>query len=499
MTDEAVAPGFQAAFASLGRAISLAPDWDGKRLAWRNGLHEALTNWHGIDRTTIVDECYLIAEAKGLTDQYSTDEIQRDIADEVEQAEQQPAQPTGNGKGYHGPDAEAEIVPPSEPKRATPYDAPDPASIPKRAWLHGGHYIRQAATATVAPGGFGKTTLTLYEAVNMVAAGLSVWYLSGEDPKVEIDRRIAAHCQHHGIELAQLPGRLFVDDRSTFNLFIGKSPRAAFVTFDEASLTQFELAIVRDKIDVVMLDPFVSFHAVPENDNGCVDAVVKRLALIAYRTNACVEISHHVRKPFVGQGSITVDDARGGGAIINAVRSGRVINRMTTGEAETAKVDLDQRARYVRLDRGKRNMAPPDKATWFRLVSVVIGNTDNVQALETWDFPALMDGITVDDTEWVRDLVRQHAYRADSRSDDWLGVPVAMRLNLNVNDKEDCKKLNKLFGVWMKNNVFKKQTMRDAKARKDFAFYVGMDAKPERAITAEVVQLFERQAEDDED
>src|SRR5215475_6953700 len=38
-----------------------------------------------------------------------------------------------------------------------------------------------------------------------------------------------------------------------------------------------------------------SFHSVPENDNGSIDAVVKRLALIGYRTNSCIEISHHVR------------------------------------------------------------------------------------------------------------------------------------------------------------------------------------------------------------
>ena len=222
------------------------------------------------------------------------------------------------------------------PRHATPYDAPDPATIPKRAWLHAGHYIRQATTATVGPGGYGKTTLQLYEAIRMVADGLRVWYLSGEDPKVELDRRIAAHCRHHAVHIKDMPGRLFVDDRTTFPFFIAHSKRTAEVSFDEKSLAQFESAIAEAKIDVVLLDPFVSFHSVPENDNGCVDQVVKRVALISYRQNSCIEFSHHVRKPFMGQGAMSVDDSRGGSAIINAVRSGRVINRMTSQEAETA-------------------------------------------------------------------------------------------------------------------------------------------------------------------
>jgi hypothetical protein len=276
-----------------------------------------------------------------------------------------------------------------------------------------------------------------------------------------------------------LPGHLCVDDRSTFPVFIGKSPRPASVLFDEPSLAQFETAINIKRVDVVMLDPFVSFHAVPENDNGCIDAVVKRLALIANRSNACIELSHHVRKPFQGQGTLTVDDSRGGGAIINAVRSGRVINRMSSAEAEHANIDLDQRSSYIRVDRGKRNMAPPDKATWFRIASVLIDNGDNVQALEPWEFPSLAPDITADDTEWVRELVRRQVFRTDARSDRWLGIEVARRLQLDLGDKGDCARINRIIGVWLANGIFKKMEMRDPEIRKMRMFYVGVDANRE--------------------
>jgi hypothetical protein len=479
---------FESGFASWSRILSISANDEVRLQNFRNAALEAVYYvGKGLNKSLAADELFDLAHSHGLADMVGEDVIQQIIADAFE-----PPQPNGNGAAHAYTEAEPppQQEPPKAPpvKHATLYVAPDPASIPMRKWLLGGHYIRQAATATVAPGGFGKTTLTLYEAITMAADGLKVWYLSGEDPRVEIDRRIAAHCQHHGIDLAALPGQLFVDDRQSFNLSIGTSTRPGVVKFNDQSLKMFEAAIGVDELDVVMLDPFISFHGVPENDNNSIDAIIKCLGNVAHRTNTCIEISHHVRKPGQGQfGSLTIDDARGGGAIINAVRSGRVINRMNKEEAEQAKVSEDDRHFYIRVDRGKRNMAPPDKANWMRLISVHLPNGDNVQALEAWEFPALFDGVTVEDTEWVRELVRRQAYRCDSRSQQWLGVEVAQRLSLDANEKADCMRINKIIGVWLANGVFKKMEMRDPDSRQKRMYYVGVDAWEEKAP---VIQLF---------
>ena len=364
------------------------------------------------------------------------------------------------------------------PPSATLYLAPDPATIPKRAWLHGGHYIRDVCTATVAPGGFGKTTLSLFEALSMVKDGLRIWYISGEDPKVEIDRRIAAHCQHHDFHLSECRGQLFVDDKTSFPFYIAKSPRAASVMFDDPSLGSFENAIAADKIDVVVLDPFVSFHAVPENDNGAIDAVCKRLGIIAYRQHCCIEISHHVRKQAPGQTMITVDDTRGGGAIVNAVRSSRVINRMSSAEAERAKVLSDQRSSYIRLDRGKRNMAPPDAANWFRICSVLLPNGDNVQSIEAWEFPKGRR-IEAADTEWIKVVVREKQYRTSSKSPDWLGIPIAERFELDLDQRGDIMFINRAIGGWLKSGVLIKIIDSDASRRKREFYAVGGEQQDE--------------------
>jgi hypothetical protein len=375
------------------------------------------------------------------------------------------------------PDWSPELTAPPS-KRPTPYNAPDPASIPRRAWLHDGHYIREAATTTVAPGGFGKTSLLLHDAICMVAKGLHVWFVSGEDPKDEIDRRIAAHCKHHNIDLSKLPGRLYVDDRTMFSLFIARSPRPASVQFDDQSLAQFAAAIVADKIDVVILDPFVSFHSVPENDNGAIDAVVKRLASIAHINKCCVEISHHVRKPFQGQASITVDDARGGGAIINAVRSGRVINRMSQHEAETAGIADDKRASYLRIDKGKRNMAPPEAASWFRIVGVIIGNDDNVQAIEPWVFPRA-EQPTADDLLWLKATVKNKRYGADPRQTDWLGIAVAEHFGRDRDDKKDLAWIKGTISNWIKDKVIRRvNRLNEQKKERGFYEVVETDSAP---------------------
>jgi hypothetical protein len=463
--------------------LATMQDTDSRLSVFRDATADIIT--HALkgqyQKSTAVDELMDEALVTGLMNDVGQIEIEKIIGDSYTKLEQENAKAKANGKE------------PPPLLMATPYAVPVVAEIPRRAWLYGGHYIRDVATATVAPGGFGKTTLTLYEALVMVLDGLRVWYISGEDPKVEIDRRIAAHCVQHSFNLNLLNGngKLFVDDRATFPFFIAKSPRAASVLFDDKLLFDFEGAIAMDQIDVVMLDPFVSFHSVPENDNGAIDAVCKRLGGIAYRQHCCIEISHHVRKSAPGQISITVDDTRGGGAIVNAVRSSRVINRMSSNEAERAGIESDKRSSYIRLDRGKRNMAPADEANWYHIVSVALSNGDNVQSLLAWDFPKTKN-ITLEDTDWVTNLVRNNpaTYRTSSRSPDWLGVPLAERFELDVGNKSDAIFINKALGGWLKAGVLVKVLASDESRRKR-EFFSTPGSRPPDQPDDNVVPLFD--------
>ena len=80
--------------------------------------------------------------------------------------------------------------PPPKKFSIRPFVPFDLASLPPRQWLYGKHYQRRTVSATIAPGGFGKTTLGMVEAVAMATCRnlleeqptdrLRVWYHNGE-------------------------------------------------------------------------------------------------------------------------------------------------------------------------------------------------------------------------------------------------------------------------------------------------------------------------------
>ena len=91
---------------------------------------------------------------------------------------------------------------------------------PPREWLYDRHYIRGYIGATVAPGGAGKSSLVIVEALAMATGRdllgvkprkrLKVWLWNGEDPLDELQRRIAAACLYYGVGQADIDGFLFV-------------------------------------------------------------------------------------------------------------------------------------------------------------------------------------------------------------------------------------------------------------------------------------------------
>jgi hypothetical protein len=356
-------------------------------------------------------------------------------------------------------------------RRATPYIVPDPAGIPPRAWLHARHYMRGIVSATVAPGGFGKTTLALHEALCMAALGLRVWYISAEDDINEIHRRIAAHLKRHNIRADQINGRLFIDDKISFPLKVARAERN-LIMIDEQAIGQFEQAIAIFSIDVVILDPFVSFHAVNENDTNAMDTVVKRLGEIATRQTCDIELSHHVRKPpSTGAVEITVYDARGAGAIINAVRSCRVLNQMTKVLAEQVGISEKDRSRYIRIDSGKRNMAPPEAAKWMQLENIEIANGDFVQALSEYEYK-IQSTSTEDDSRWLCVVMgEKKAFRVAAQSDQWIGRPMAEHFGRNVTVQGDRVWLQKVIKRWEEQGLIKK-VMKQDDSRKDRPHWV---------------------------
>jgi RecA-family ATPase len=143
-----------------------------------------------------------------------------------------------------------------------------------------------------------------------VPAKMRVWYWNGEDPKEEIERRIAAICLHYGIKPEDIGDRLFIDSGRDTEIKIARDERLGF-SFAVPTVDAIKRTIVENQIDVMIVDPFVSSHAVTENDNTKIDAVAKAWGRIAGETNCAIELSHHTRKGAHGQFEHAVEDARG--------------------------------------------------------------------------------------------------------------------------------------------------------------------------------------------
>jgi RecA-family ATPase len=201
----------------------------------------------------------------------------------------------------------------------------DPSTIPPRPWLYGHHLIRKQVSVTVAPGGVGKSSLTICEALAMAsgrellgdwtASGLKVWIYNLEDTRDELERRIIAAMQHHAVAPEEVNGRLYVDTGRERALSTASQTRDG-IQIIEPEMEALAQEIVAREIDVLVIDPFVSSHQVSENDNGAIDLVAKEWARLADHCNCAIELVHHTRK--TNGEEATTESARGATALLGA-------------------------------------------------------------------------------------------------------------------------------------------------------------------------------------
>lgn len=364
---------------------------------------------------------------------------------------------------------------------ATPWTYVDPRTLPRRQWLYGKHYIRRFVTTTISPGGIGKTSLILAEAISMVTGqailGIPpeeisrVWVWNGEDPTEELHRRVLATCQGHGIEQDQLNG-LFLDSGRTREIIIAeetKSGARICVPIYEAVIR----TILRHKIDVFIVDPFVSSHHVSENDNMAIDLVVKSWARIADITNCSIELVHHAKK--TGGAEVEVEHARGAIALISAARSARTLNGMTEEEEiKAGKGDVSDRRQFFRVDNGKANMAlPPNRSRWYKLESIllpnsdggILNNGDEVGVPTSWTWPNAADSITQADLIEARKIVgTEPVFRESPKSNDWVGHALAALFAVDSSSPSGKARLTAILKVWLGDGSLKVLMAPDSKA-----------------------------------
>jgi hypothetical protein len=370
---------------------------------------------------------------------------------------------------------------------AKPFTLRDPASIEPRRFLYERHYIRKYLGMTASPGGTGKSSLALAEGVAMATHknllgtvsvdALRVLYWNGEDPFDEIERRIAAICKCNEITADHLAGRLFVLSGRDVELCIARMGRGG-VEVVKPTVEALRRFILENHIDVVILDPFVALHAVPENDNGAINTICRQLAMLADEGNCAIELVDHTRKGASGeQGERTVDDARGASSKLAAARSARVLNTMT--KEEGARSGVRDHREYFRVDNGKANLAPAsENSRWYHKVNVPLGNGDDVGVVTPWKWPDLSDGLTPANIRAIQDAIAGGEWRDDIRSGAWAGNAVADALGW---DRDTPAAKNKL-----------KSVLQSVKGDGYLRTKSGLDAKGNRRLFVVIGQSFDQ-------
>ena len=374
-----------------------------------------------------------------------------------------------------------------------PHVFPDEASIERWDFLHDKHLLRKTVSGTAAMGAAGKSSLAVVEALAMasgkellglkVPGQLRVLLINLEDNRNAMDKRIAAAMKHHRLTVEDIGGRLFTKAKGEIVFKIAEQSGAGSIERNDAFIDKLLGIVKSNNIDVISIDPFVSTHAVNENDNSAIRDVIECYDYIAEQGNCAIHLWHHTRK---GNGlGASVDSARGASSFVDACRSVRILETMTTDEGKKQKIANHRR--YFRAFSGKLNFAPPsENSEWYHVKSVPILNGDcdscyvqadggnggdDVGVVERWSLPEAAE-LTPENIDAIKKAVIDGNWRENIRADMWVGKAVGPILGLDpeLNRRDITQIIRKL--------IFEKvlKTIpRKTKDRKDCLFVVPGD------------------------
>ena len=262
----------------------------------------------------------------------------------------------------------------------------DASSLPKREWVLGNRLLKGYITAMFAPGGVSKSMFSLLSAFS-VASGTAytgetlhrqgkVWIINNEDDEPEQLRRLAGIAKHHEIDDGVL---------NSISLSCGYGNPYVTSTVDKdgnvihhPNAEKIITEAKANKVNYIIIDPFISIHQSDENDNNSIQKAVDVLKYIAKEANVAIELVHHTRKAITGKSSEehagSVDAGRGASSLKDACRVVTTLARMSEATADKLLINFKDEGRFlVRLDSGKGNYSgPPESAKWFNQVSVNI-------------------------------------------------------------------------------------------------------------------------------
>lgn len=241
-----------------------------------------------------------------------------------------------------------------------------------------------------APGGAGKSTLAVAEALAMASGEdllhefgkfgaqiqkLNVCYLNLEDDADWSERQFAAAAEFFGID--EIGGKLLIGDRDRCPEFLAAiiDPRSRQILPNEALVESVVQFIEENQIDILVIDPLIATNPLDEADNIAAERVATTYRNIARRTHCHVMLVHHVRKSttYNGRRRLEADDVRGASALLGAARLVRVVNTLDNDSG----VDLENPTRTIEVQTVKNNRGQSGNVVYREKVAVPFFDREN--------------------------------------------------------------------------------------------------------------------------
>jgi hypothetical protein len=354
---------------------------------------------------------------------------------------------------------------------------------PPRGWLLGNSFCRGFVSSLLAGGGTGKTALRTLQVLSFVTGrnltGEYVFFrgraliISLEDNADELNRRVLAACLYHNIPLSELDGLFLTSPGAAAGKLMAQNPKTGAPVVG-ALAAKIEAAITQDQINLLVIDPLVKAHSIPENDNTGMDEVVQLVTDLAAKYDIAVDVPHHISKGTAEPGN--AERGRGASASVNAARLVYTLAPMASDEAKTFNIMEDDRRAYVRYDRAKLNVArTTGPATWFKLVGVCLDNAteaypagDEVQTVEVWKPPETW----ADTSNEVLNRILDDLAAGPEKFERYSNAPAAgadraawrvVQKHIPAKPEPQCRAV---INIWLREGVLRQMTYKSPKLRK---------------------------------
>lgn len=347
--------------------------------------------------------------------------------------------------------------------------------IPRRSFLGGPAFQRGQVSVTVAPGGSGKSALTIAEAITLAngtylfgykkEVHAKVWLINAEDDENELNRRLIAAVRNHFVVPEALEENLYVNHLDRSDIQIVRTGRNG-PEVNKSTYDNLKNAISKN-IDIVIIDPFIMTHSINENDNIGIDLVVRTWKKLASETNSAIHLVHHSRKESGGE--ITADSSRGAASLHDAVRYLRTLNPLK-GKALEKSGYISGR-NIVRIDERKSNYSYSIRPDYFEIIGHTLGNGDNVGVAVAAEDARPSSSTAINDynskenktdtyiiptDEELKNIAiftETELCRVDIKNRDWIGKYIKIYFNLDM--RRDKKFIVSIINRMVSQNLIK--------------------------------------------